>query len=222
MPHRDPETGQFLSHDETSYTDIEVVSMGTSVGVEAGNLGGATGFNGGAVNDFEAQQLVDYDEIVDRNEELRLLYAQHCIVVYANSTETADGTVSVSAEVSADPSITGVTQAAGRPQNGSSAGTDDDTVTAGVYPNSDDSIDIVGRVLTAVGHSPFSDGGTGVGGGGSAGEDSYDSTMFPAEFGRFHPRDELFLNGRLVAWNVDDSGIHVNFSGQHVYGVVES
>jgi hypothetical protein len=44
--------------------------------------------------------------------------------------------------------------------------------------------------------------------------------MFPAEFGRFHPRDELFINGEFRAWNIDDAGIHAAVAGQHVYGVI--
>jgi hypothetical protein len=218
MPHRDPQTGEFVSQEH--YDDIEVVTWGVSVGVEASNLGGSTGFGGEAPQEFEGAQVIDYDEIVDRNEMLRLVEAQHVISVYVNSTETADGIVAASVEMSADPSLSPATQEITTPGTAQSVG-DDDVVTAGNAPETDDSIDLIGRPLTAVGTGPFSDSGTGVGGGGAAGHDEYVSTVWPAEFGVFHPRDECFVNGRIQAWNIDDAGVHVDISGQHVYGVLE-
>lgn len=211
MVHRDPETGQFVdSSSMEQYDDIEVVSFEASIGLEASNSSGGTSFGGGDKPVFQGVELIDYDEIVDRNEELRLLEAQHKIHVYANSTETADGTVQVVAEVKADPSLSSQPDIQGSGVTGDLVG---DAV-------SDDSIDIIGRPLSATGHAPFSDSSTGVGGGGSAGEDEYTSTVFPAEMGRFHPRDELFFNGQFRIWNVDDAGSHVELSGQHTYGVI--
>jgi hypothetical protein len=215
MPHRDPDTGQFLPHDTAAYSDIEVATFAGNVGVEAANVDGSTGFIGGQSPEFSGQVVLDYDEFVDRNEELVLLQAQHRLNVFANSTETADGTVSAAVEISADPAVS---EATSRAPIGNTATVDGSVVGAS---DNDDTIDLIGRPLFAVGHAPFSDGSSGAGGGGSAGEDRYTSSMFPAEFGRFHPRDELFLNGRLVQWNVDDAGIHANVIGQHTYGVVE-
>lgn len=216
MPHRDPQTGQFVSS-PTDFADIEVVTFTGNVGVQAANLSGGTGFSGGDTDDFEGVELIDYDEIVDRNESLVLLQAHHALSVYINSTQTADGTVSAGVAVKADPSIDIVTQRAATPTGTVSTSPDNAVGTA----EFDDSIDFVGRVLSAVGYGPFTDGPAGVGGGGSAGEDSYTVKMAPAEFGRFHPRDELFMNGRINVWNVADAGAHVELSGQHVYGVLE-
>jgi hypothetical protein len=44
---------------------------------------------------------------------------------------------------------------------------------------------------------------------------------FPGPLAEFHPRDELFLNGEFLAWNIDDAGVHAEVTFQHVYGVVE-
>lgn len=212
LPHRDPKTGRFLPSGETGWDDIEVATFQGHVGVQAADLTGGTGFNGGDQERFEGLQLLDYDDFVDRNEELILLSAEHHLNVYANSTETADGTVRLTVTVSASPSVsTGLA---------TSITTDavDNNVVGGA--DADDSIDHIGRLLIATGHAPFSDGATGVGGAGSAGEDTYRSTVFPAEFGRFHPRDELFLNGIFEVWNIDDAGIHGELYGQHVYGVI--
>jgi len=216
-PHRDPETGQFLPHSTAQYDDIEMVTFASSVGVEASNLGGGTGFSGGESNNVEGVQLIDYDDIVDRNESLDLIYAEHRLTAFPNSTETADGTVAVNVECSASPSAsTPVLEVF--PRTDSIAPSSSDAVGRA---RDDDSIDIVGRIMSVVGHAPFSDGSSGVGGGGSAGEDVVEiDGGLPSEAGRFHPRDELFLNGRLVTWNIDDGGVHANLSGQHVYGVV--
>lgn len=215
VPHRDPETGQFVSGSE--YADIEVASFSVNAGVTAADLSGATGFDGGDQPGFEGAEILDYDDIVDRNEELHLLSAEHRIDLFVNSTETADGTVLGAFEVSASPSRTDVTTEAGAARTA-------DLVTGTTIVGDtgrDDTIDVVGRPLVATGHAPFSDSSTGVGGGGSAGEDTYDSTVFPTEMGRFHPRDELFLNGQFTVWNIDDAGIHAQLTGQHVYGVIE-
>lgn len=216
MPHRDPDTGQFVPSESEQFDDIEVVSFSANIGITADDLSGGTGFGGGDSADFEGVQVIDYDEVVDRNEELHLLEASHRLTVYANSTETADGNVAGAVEISASPSRSQVVVRAVSP-----------TQTEELEPGdavggseSDDSIDIVGRPLSTVGHAPFSDGASGTGGGGSSGRDSYDGDTFPAEYGRFHPRDELFVNGELVAWNVDDAGVHASISGQHIYGVM--
>jgi hypothetical protein len=216
MPHRDPETGQFTGNEHSSFDDIEVVAWGGTVGIEAANLDGGTGFSGEGRNDFSGLKVIDYDDIVDRNEELVLVEAEHHMDVYANSTETADGTVSAAVEVSADSARSRVTELAADPATTEDLGGDIKGVSA-----IDDSIDIIGRVMTSVGHAPFSDGSTGVGGGGAAGSDSVELLSAPAEFGRFHPRDELYVNGSIDTWNIDDAGVHVNLSGQHVYGVRE-
>lgn len=215
MVHRDPETGQFTGGDH-DYDDIEVASFAATLGVEAANLNGNTQF-GGQGEEFEAMELIDYDEIVDRNEELHLLSAQHRMAVYANSTETADGTVAAGVEISADPAFTDFTKRIIGVTTTSVAGNGNVVGES----ETEDTIDLVGRPLVAMGGAPFSDSATGVGGAGSAGEDQYEATVFPAEMGRFHPRDELFLNGRITTWNIDDSGVHVNVTGQHIYGVVE-
>lgn len=220
MVHRDPETGRFLPGSGEAWDDIEVSTFAASVGVQASDLTGGTGFGGGDNNEWEGLELIDYDDIVDRNEELRLLGIAHHLAVYVNSTETADGSVAAAVEVSASPSLTTTTQRAARPTTGALSTTGAGAGNAVGGSDVDDTIDLVGRPLAATGHAPFSDGATGVGGGGSEGMDSQESTLFPAEFGRFHPRDELFLNGRISAWNIDDAGVHVTLSGQHVYGVL--
>jgi hypothetical protein len=211
LMHRDPETGQFLSHDETSFDDIEVATFRAQQGVEASNLSGATGFSGGDSFGFSGQEIIDYDDIVDRNEELRLLSAYHALDVWVNSTETADGTVRAQLTVSASPSRTLASTVGTNTVDGDVVGAEE----------MDDSIDFIGPIMTAVGTGPFSDGGSGVGGGGSAGEDRWQGHRFPVELGRFHPRDELFCNGYIDVWNIDDAGVHVDITGQHVYGVLD-
>lgn len=207
---RDPKTGQFVAGDD--YEDVEVVTFSSSVSVEAASLTGATGLAGERFN-FMGLELIDYDNIVDRNESLVLLQADHALTVYQNSTATGDGTVQAMIEVSADPSTSDTTMIS--PTNIGQGG-------EGVVGNGqmDDSIDLIGRPLVATGHAPFSDTVAQLGGGGSAGEDSVKTDVFPSETGRFHPRDELFMNGEFHAWSIDDAAIHADLMGQHVYGVV--
>lgn len=205
---RDPETGQFVSTPD--FDDIEQITFDVGVGIQAADLAGGTGF-GGSEQTFEGVQLLDYDEVVDRNESLHLLEARHELDVWANSTETADGTVGASVEVSASPA---------RAVADMSLSTN--TLIGPVVGQSDfdDTIDLIGNPLRAVGHAPFSDSASGVGGAGTAGADSLSIEGLPEQIARFHPRDELFLNGSIATWNIDDAGVHLNLTGQHIYGVV--
>jgi hypothetical protein len=163
--------------------------------------------------------LVDYDEVVNRNEELHLLEAQHRLSVWQNSTATEDGSCRVYAEIST----------AGTFQMPALRDVDTQTLDAGTQGEDnvigqlaqDDGIDMVGRPLVATAIGQFYNAGTGAGGGSSAGEDSYVSTYFPGEMGRFHPRDSLQLNLGFDASNIDDAGVHFDVTGQHVYGVFE-
>lgn len=212
-PHRDPETGKFVAGE--AFDDIEVATFQADIGVAAADLTGGTGFAGGQVLQFESVDVVDYDDLVDRNESLRLLSASHALTVSVNSTETADGTVRGYVEVSTSPSE----QVSEAIVNSALDG----DVSAGLVgsPDSDDSIDVIGRPLLAVGHAPFSDSATGVGGAGSAGHDQVDVENVPEEIGRLHPRDDLFVNGAIRPWNIDDAGVHIDVTGQHVYGVLD-
>lgn len=214
MPQRDPSTGKFVASDSERFGDIEVVTWKTAVGVPAADNTGAASFSGGDDSTFEGVQVVDYDEIVDRNETLVLLSANHRMTVYSNSTSTADGTVRGMAEVSASPARA-VAGALGAPR-------DVENVTDSLGGNVDDSIDLLGRPMLAVGTSPFSDGTTGVGGGGATGIDEVDLDRedLPADLAEFHPRDELFVNGAWDIWNIADAGVHMDLTGQHVYGVL--
>lgn len=215
MVYRDPETGQYRA-DNGHFDDIEVASFQASVGVEASSLSGGTGFTGEDSGEIQGLELIDYDDIVDRDEQLHLLRASHRLSAYANSTETEDGAIRAYAEIAAQPSFV--------LPNASSLVTtvpDGDTENGLVgRSDSDDSIDMLGRPLVAMAGAPFSDTSTGIGGAGTQGDDKYDSDTFPSEHGRFHPRDETFANVSLEAWNIDDAGIHVDLSGQHVYGVM--
>lgn len=211
MPHRDPQTGQFVTHDGMDFEDYETLNFAADLGVEASNLGGGTSFGGGDNNSVNGIELAEYDTIVDRSEEAHFMGGWHRIVAYINSTETADGTLRTVAEVST----------AASPQWGLALSTN--TIEGSVVgdSDSDDSIDLIGRQMKAVSTGPFSDSSTGVGGGGTAGTDEYSMGPLPGAAGRFQARDDLFLNVRFDAWNVDDAGIHLELVGQHVYGINE-
>ena len=223
MPHNLPPgvrhgpDGEFVSVDEMQIDDIEVVSFSTTVGIPASALSGSAAFIGGDSESFTGVLLIDYDDVVDRNEELVMLSAQHRAVASINSTETADGSLRGAVEIAAQPVRS---QVAFRSAAQSDADIDGSTFDG--ESATDDSIDIIGRPLSVAATAPFSDSSSGVGGGGAVNGDSVEISMAPAEFGRWHPRDELYANGYVEVDNVDDSGVHMQVSGQHVYAVLES
>jgi len=219
MPHRDPVTGEFVAASEMDFDDIEIASFQESLAVLAADIDGNANQDHPTPDNptFSGVELIDYDEIVDRNEELHLLRAQHLMHVYVNATGANDGTARAAVEVSTSPSR----QVAFGQDTFDPIG-DSDVQRCLEAPGTEDSIDIVGRPLFGVAHAPFNEVGSGVSGGGSSGEDEYTLDGFPQPVGRFHPRDELFVNGALEASNVDDQALHIELVGQHVYGVVHS
>jgi len=218
MAARDPQTGKFVSSGAVDrFDDIEQVQFSAHYGVQASDLSGSTGFTGEGFDFADANSVIDYDEIVDRNESLHLIQAMHVLNVYANSTQTADGSVAAAVALTTSPTRqTGTGNLA--MQNASSV--DADTNVIG-QRGSDDSIDPIGRQLIGFGGAPFSDSSGGEGGAGSAGEDRVVLDGLPGDCGRFHPRDDLFAVGEFAAWNIDDAAIHAEISGQHIYGVLD-
>lgn len=215
MVHRDPETGQFLPDGVSGFTDYETINWRIAMGVEAANLTGATGFDGENFN-MDGEQLYDLDDVIDRNEVAVLLAAEHTLSVMPNSTETADGTVAAAMVPTSGTGTQGVASVA---IQGTS------TIQGSIVGGSDftDTHDFIGRPLSAWGGAPFSDGATGVGGGGSAGEDrvEYDRHDLPEFVAEFHPRDEVNASGQIRAWNIDDSGVHALMHGRHLFGIAE-
>lgn len=211
-------TGQFLPKGTTpeSFEDVEVVTFQGNAGVEAANLAGDVGFNG-ELAQFEGEALIDYDDVVDRNESLLLLRADHHLYVFQNSTATEDGVTEAVVGISAAPSRTAVELA-----NHDTSAIAGATGGAVGGARTQDTIDLIGRPLAAAAHSPFVDTVNQLGGSGAEGRD--DVTIegpIPEVVGRFHPRDELFFNGQIRTWNIADAGVHVMVEGQHIYGVLE-
>lgn len=207
MPRRDPETGQYVAGQ--SFDDIEQYTFSAQIGIEAANMTGGTGFTGGDNHVVEGIELLDFDDIIDRDEGAQLLTAYHSVSVFQNSTTTEDGTVLGEVEVSATPSRSVIGGVGTPPLEGDWVG--------GVDVS--DSIDVIGRPLLGVATGPFSDTVNGIGGGGATGEDSYEIDDIPTQVGAFHPRDELFMNASLAAWNIADAGVHILVEGQHTYGI---
>lgn len=216
MPHRDPETGKFVAGSGTDSGEIEMVSDQRHISISANSLDGSTGQFGGEETLFEGLQLYDLDEILDRDESARLVYASHEVEVYVNSTSTSDGTFRFSGEFSASPARQVI-----RSVDALQTVDDIDGATNEVDVNAadpDDTQDLLGPGLTATGFAPFSDGATGVGGAAGAGTAGWEGQPGNPQF---HPRDEVFLNGCLTAWNIADAAVHVDVDYQHIYVVEE-
>lgn len=222
MPHRDPETGQFLSHDETKrdFKDITVQRQTDHFSVAAADLDGSTGQQGG--QHFVATSDLDIDIAggLDRNEVAKLLATRLTVQAFVNSTATADGTVEAELEYS--------TEAAPEIIEQRGEGT---IATAGLEGGAVDRLhsEVTNspEVLAwarAVGHNPFSDGASGVGGGGSAGE-----TTYVMEYGEllgeaapeFDRHSDIHTHVALRNWNMADAAIHATGNLDLVWGIFE-
>lgn len=214
MPRRDPSTGKFVSGQ--SIDDVEYVSFYQVLSLGANDLGGATDeFYAEEVN-FEGVELYDMDKVIDRHEVGELIHAQHRLAIQPTGTQTADSAAYASVEISSSPARK-LPVRLGPTALNDIPDTDGITGLAG-HTETDESLDLLGRVLSAMSQGPFTDGTTGTGGGGAAGHDEVDFDPIDWSMDR---RDEVYINGTIGAQNVADGPIGAIVTGQHVYSVAE-
>lgn len=219
MVHRDPETGQFLEGPDVGDFDfITQINGYTPFVVPASDVSGGTGVTFGSEGSFEGHQLYDLDDELNLSidEVAVLLWAEHRVTAYIKSTQTADGTVRMNLEVSTSPERQVAEDVAGNEDIDDTTG--GYAVETGNQFYTDDH-DILGRVLTAVGFGPITDGTNGVGGAGTAGWDNWEGAPMVSTV--YDARDEWFVNGVLSHSNVSDASLGADLMVRHVYGVME-
>lgn len=220
MAVRDPETGQFVSSGAAGYDDVEVITISPTIGIGSSEVTGDTDASFADEGEFEGFELIDMDEVLDRSESADLLAAAHAITVYGQPIDASPGAVRAAIEVSSSPALQAATAI-----GGSGAELDSDGLLVQQRQDSlddvkTDSLDIIGRVLSAVAYPPHQDTGSSTGGGGSAGTDDFKTEGFPDRMARFHPRDEVYLNGVIEANGVSVN-TYLDVEVQHIYGVRE-
>lgn len=223
MPRRDPDTGKFVSGSggpAGGYTDIEQVTATINFGMTADNHDGSLG--NGLPNEgrFEGFEVVDYDDVIDRDERADLLYARHRLLAFTRENQAPPGIVNLGVELSSSPAL----QVARSVQNPQVIEGDIEP-NAGVNVSSyedlqEDSVDLVGPALTAATMNPHQDTGSSTGGGGAMSVDTVELEGFPDRIREFHPRDELFLNGFVESSGYDGDS-YGTLTLQHWYGISE-
>lgn len=198
----------------TPYDDFERAYSWHSFSVPASAVDGTTGQDGG--QSFDAEGNADIIQLdVDRGEVAELVSLLVYLQVYSNSTTTADGTVLGGLEVSTFEDAR-VVQNFGNAS--SSLGGSIDSRKSNVIKRPG-----IVEVVTAVGHSPFSDGATGVGGAGSTGEATV-RKQFRDMYGSgptFDAGSELNLHPGFIQWNIADAAIHMDATIEVVYDIHE-
>lgn len=199
---------------DLDWQDVEPVHIQTDFDVPAADLGGGTGQGFGEGGAFRGVNLLDMEDLIDRDEMAILLRANIRSMAMAPSTQTADGSVHSVVEIATDDNVI----AAADTTLGPWEDVDDNggfqlTPQASSTNVADNTDDIIGRVLESFSGSPFSDGATGVGGAGSTVIDEFDY-LYPVRDGpAFDQRDDLYINGFLEHSNVSDAAIHVATGG---------
>lgn len=190
----------------------------------AADLDGSTGPGFGQAAIFEDVVALDLDDVLDRHRLADVLAYNHRLTCIAPSTQTADGTCRFSGTFATGPSHR-FTSAGGQFQEEFSGGT---PFTGGAFTSNtdggiltEDSLDPIGRPLDAIAGSPFSDGATGVGGAGSAGEDNDRGEMPHAGMFTVDRRDEIFVAGVAEASNIDDASLYSSWTFQWLLGVYD-
>lgn len=223
IPHRDPDTGRFVPDDAREQFDEIIQLHGRGMySVPAADIDGSTGQNLGQSGTMEGDSLIDYQEHLDRTEFGVVLWQHQRLIVYIGSTQTADGTVFGSFELSLDPDR----QVAGGYATFSDLA---DAETSGDYTietvatnvdNGDDTPDVLGPEMAAVGFGPFSDGATGVGGAGTPGWFDWEGPIVHEP--SVDDRDEIFVSGVLAHANVSDAALHADVRVYQLVGIVDT
>jgi len=214
MPRRDPETGQFVSdsHTEASYGDVETVLFNQDFSVPASENSGSTGQNYGEGNGWAGFELVDMGKVLDRDERAEVIRAMGRLVVTLPSTATADGTVRGIAEIGwsngpvADD-LTADYQDVDKPTGIQAAERSGDG-------DAEESIDVLGRPMTATTGAQFSDSATGVGGSAGQGDDDFHVVHPPGFAPMVDERDILYTSGAIEVSNVADQASHAEIVGR--------
>jgi len=219
MPHRDPQTGKFVAGSSDSDIDrMEQLHASSTLSVAAADLDGGVGQAFGEQDTFEGVLLYDFEQALDRDEVGVIQWQAQHITVYGTSTSTADGTVRGSVEFSLSPDLSRGVQAVQATQP-----VDDQTGNSFTIDRSPEvrtvTGDVLGRHLTAVGFSPFSDGTSGVGGSGGAGTDAWEGPILVDPV--VDDRDALFANGAIEVSNVSDAAVHVDIDVWTAMAVIE-
>lgn len=222
MPHRDPETGQFVADAVSKFDHLEMATWSLPLSVPAADLDGTTQQFYGENALMEGQLVVDWDDVFDRHAVGRIIRAMHRVWLQPTGTQTADSAAFGIFEISSSPALQAVTDAPNATLDG--ADFSDGPGAAGdfdiqVSPDAtvfDDTIDLLGRPLNVAAQGPFTDGTNGPGGAGSAGEDDLMWDPISYDIDR---RDELFVNAIMGAQNISDGPIGAYLVGQYVVGV---
>lgn len=201
------------------YSDIEHQRAWNQFSVAAGSLDGSTDERGGQ-NDVGEQVLGGREPIggLERGEIAELLAIRLYCEAYTNSTQTADGAVRGSVEISREP----VFQTLDGDQITTGTGSLDGLNYQVVGPGETFEPDVLARAQS-MGFSPFSDGSSGVGGGGSTTQGVYEMD-FMETFGSgplFDRNDEFFQHVNWIQWNVADAALHVDWFYEMYWGVHE-
>lgn len=229
MPHRDPETGQFVtSIDRRGFDQIETLRGYVAGNIEDGAFSDSSDgdFGEGAV--VEGQTMVDFGEILDRNEVGHILEAHHWMTAYIkNPSEQTDlGVLRAVAEFSASPALqvgfaldeANLTEGEPETPPGSA-----DTVldVDWLLNTTEDTQDVIGRPLMVVNQSAvrFVDltNGVGVGQSASFNSDSWSGTVPDFEV---DDRDEVYLNAVLEGDGIELVPDKSNWLEAQVYYVV--
>lgn len=190
-----------------NYRDVDRQDRYFHYSVDAGSLSGATGQAGGDYDVLEDAESVGVMGNLRPTEEAQLLYFQCEVVAYINSTETADGTFEGRAYCSLKGNNPMIENNSGSVFRTNINGTDWDRIDAG---GSLDNRILTTHVMASTG--PFSDGASGVGGGGS-GMRSKDEVNFVEMFGSGpiidNSSDDIYLHLEGRAYNIADAAVHI-------------
>lgn len=203
--------GKFVSADDIEqYDDVEVQSVGGGV---------ITDFDGSTPStnseEYEGIQVLDMDDLLDRNEQASLLLADMYAVPSADwGGDNPDPDFWRHYIEVGTASVLQKTAAFGDSGDNATISADPDVA---VITTEDDSLDLLGRPLRIRGQLHAKDTTNTLGAGGDFVADRVVSS--PAD-PRFHPRDEIFMNVSSRYDNVSGANeVGFNYEFQFVFGV---
>lgn len=205
---RDPETGQFTTG-RRGFDSIETLHSSVELSSDPVEYSANTdeSFSNGQV--FEGLELVDWGEILDRNEVGEVIHAHHRVVPYVQAPSNdlvGQATLRAAIQLSASPARQAITATPNIvdmtliDDQGQAPGSAFDLPLVFEPSGQNDTRDIIGPNLLAVYHHGFEDrdltNGVGIGGGPQTLPAEWEGT--PPDF-VVDDRDEVYVNGAVEA-----------------------